>query len=140
LLERAMDECGIRRPYQEVWVHQGKRIRAQDIAVLAETGCLHFIGRGHALLEDQLCTWVEGEKSPDRLDAAAHAVNTLLKGYAGTSQGYDPERDGAAPYSDRPVPGGAVPWDADEAWVPGTLPPRSTIDPSGRSPGRHASG
>jgi phage terminase large subunit-like protein len=81
LLERAMDECGIRRPYQEVWVHHGKRIRAQDMAVLAETGRLHFVGRDHALLEDQLCTWVEGEKSPDRLDAAAHAVNTLRHGY-----------------------------------------------------------
>jgi phage terminase large subunit-like protein len=110
LLERAMNECGIRRPYQEVWVHHGKRIRAQDMAVLAETGRLHFVERRHDLLEDQLCTWVEGEKSPDRLDAAAHAVNTLLKSYSGGRQANDPERYGAVPYSDRPVPGGAVPW------------------------------
>jgi phage terminase large subunit-like protein len=110
LLERAMAECGVRRPYQEVFVHKGKRIRAQDMAVLAETGRLHFVGRGHDLLEDQLCTWIEGEKSPDRLDAAAHAVNTLLRGYTGPPGDFDPERYGAVPYSDRPVPGGAVPW------------------------------
>jgi hypothetical protein len=76
----------------------------------SETGRLHFVGRNHELLEDQLCTWVEGEKSPDRLDAAAHAVNTLLRAYTGPPGDFDPERYGAVPYSDRPVAGGAVPW------------------------------
>jgi phage terminase large subunit-like protein len=133
LLERAMDECGIRRPYQEVWVHQGKRIRAQDMAVLGETGRLHFVGRGHALLEDQLCTWIEGEKSPDRLDAAAHAVNTLLKGYSGRAQATDPERYGGVPYSDAPVPGGAVPWGgaSESGWLQ---------EPAWRTAGRGSGG
>src|SRR5581483_11553197 len=68
-----------------------------------------------SLLEDQLCTWAEGEKSPDRLDAAIHAVNALRKGYSGAATNL--EDLGAVPYSDRPVPGGAVPWGGEsEGW------------------------
>jgi phage terminase large subunit-like protein len=123
LLERAMGECGIRRPYQEVHVHRGKRIRAQDTAVIAEQGRLHLVGR-QDLLEDQLCTWVESEKSPDRLDAAAHAVNALLRGYSGAPPDSDAERHGAVPYSDCVTPTGAVAWNesGSDAWVPGTMP------------------
>jgi len=54
LLEQAMTEAG-RVPYQAVHAQQSKRLRAQDAAILAETGKLHLVGRQHDLLEDQMC-------------------------------------------------------------------------------------
>ena len=107
LLEQAMTEAG-RVPYQAVHAQQSKRLRAQDAAILAETGKLHLVGRQHDLLEDQMCTWVEGEKSPDRFDAMAHAVRELLK-----SGGGGEVAGRAVPYTVRRVEGGAVPWEGD---------------------------
>jgi phage terminase large subunit-like protein len=125
LLEQAMKELKRRVPYRTVHASQSKRLRGQDAAVLAETGKLHMVGR-HNLLEDQLCTWVEGEKSPDRLDAAIHAVNRLRKSYSGPASTV--HGDHAVPYTNLLVPGGAVPWDGDPGAWP-YEPARSILDP-----------
>lgn len=64
-------------------VHAGtsKRMRAEPIAALAERGMLHHIGHFEEL-EDQLCSYVPGGDSPDRLDALVHGATALLSGVA----------------------------------------------------------
>ncbi|MEK6328252.1 MAG: terminase family protein [Actinomycetota bacterium] len=113
LLEQAMRDCGVRVPYQHVHVHESKALRIQPLSVLAEQGRLHLIGH-HPELEAQMTTFTgaRGERSPDRLDSAAHAVRTL----AGYGLGGDTGVAGrAVPYTVKPrgVEGAAVPWEGD---------------------------
>lgn len=62
---------------------RGKRIRAEPIAALYERGLVHHVG-AFAKLEDQMCDWVLGARSPDRLDALVWALTDLmLTGEAG---------------------------------------------------------
>jgi len=56
-----------------------KHIRAEPIANLYTQGRVHHFGI-HEQLEDQMCTWVPGEKSPDRLDAMVWAMRELSEG------------------------------------------------------------
>lgn len=63
--------------YKSVRASRGKQIRAEPVAALYEQGKVHHVGYFGAL-EDQLCTWVPEEKSPDRLDALVWALTELL--------------------------------------------------------------
>lgn len=47
---------------------RGKYTRAEPVGALFEQGRAHMVGM-LAKLEDELCTWVPGEDSPNRLDA-----------------------------------------------------------------------
>ncbi len=62
--------------YKAVTASRGKLIRAEPIAALSEQGKVHFVG-SFPDLEDQLCNWVPGMKSPDRLDAYVWALTEL---------------------------------------------------------------
>jgi phage terminase large subunit-like protein len=73
---RAVD---INLPIQRVTATQGKRTRAEPIAAIYEQGRAHHLGM-FAQLEDQLCSWLPGEKSPDRLDALVWALTALTGG------------------------------------------------------------
>lgn len=72
-------------PVRRVRSKQGKGVRAEPIAALYDRGEIHHVGDLPAL-EDQLCSWVPGDKSPDRLDALVHGLTELLvsgrKGWA----------------------------------------------------------
>jgi len=59
---------------------RGKAIRAEPISALTERGEDHLVGT-FAALEDELCLWVPGDKSPNRLDAKVWA-DTELNGEA----------------------------------------------------------
>lgn len=63
--------------YKHVWAAKGKYTRAEPIAAKYEQGKVHHVGV-FPELEDQLCTWVPGEDSPDRLDAMVWALSELL--------------------------------------------------------------
>ena len=52
----------------EVRATKGKYTRAEPVASLYEQHRIHHVG-SFPQLEDQLCTWVPGERSPDRFDA-----------------------------------------------------------------------
>lgn len=70
-------------PLRRVNASQGKRLRAQPVAMRYEQGRVCHVGV-HPELEDQLTTWIPEEdphKSPDRLDAMVHAVAHLMKKY-----------------------------------------------------------
>ena len=64
-------------PVKVIHVSRGKRTRAEPIAALYEQKRVHHVGM-FAKLEDQYCTWIPGERSPDRLDAAVHTLTELM--------------------------------------------------------------
>lgn len=63
--------------YKEVWASKGKYTRAEPVAALYEQGKVHHVGV-FPDLEDQMCTWVPGDDSPDRMDALVWALSELM--------------------------------------------------------------
>lgn len=55
---------------------RGKAIRAEPISALTERGEDHLVGN-FPELEDELCLWMPGDKSPNRLDAKVWADTEL---------------------------------------------------------------
>ncbi len=66
-------------PVELVYASRNKRTRAEPISVEYERSRVHHVGY-HPLLESQMCSWVPGEKSPDRMDALVWALTKLLIG------------------------------------------------------------
>jgi len=62
---------------KQVRASKGKVARAEPISALYEQGRIHHVGV-HAKLEDQLCNWQPGMKSPDRLDAMVWVLTDLM--------------------------------------------------------------
>jgi len=60
----------------EVTAKKGKRLRAEPIAQLYEVGLVHHTAE-FPQLETQMVTWLPGMDSPDRMDAAVHALTEL---------------------------------------------------------------
>ncbi|MFE0099862.1 hypothetical protein [Streptomyces sp. NPDC059009] len=71
-----------------VTAKSGKRLRAEPIAQLYEQGRVHHVGEW-PILEQQMVTWIAGMGSPDRMDAAVHALTQLA----------DPTASGTSPIS-----------------------------------------
>lgn len=64
-------------PIADVTATQSKRTRAEPVSAMYEQGRVHHVG-SFPMLEDQMCSWLPGEKSPDRLDALVWAVSSLM--------------------------------------------------------------
>lgn len=64
-------------PFKKVHASRGKYTRAEPVSALYEQGRVHHVGF-FADLEDQLCEWVPGDTSPDRLDALVWALTELM--------------------------------------------------------------
>jgi phage terminase large subunit-like protein len=64
--------------YRAVHASRGKQIRAEPVSSLYEKGEVHHVGT-FPQLEDQMCEWVPGEKSPDRMDALVWAITELTE-------------------------------------------------------------
>jgi predicted phage terminase large subunit-like protein len=66
-------------PVTIVHASRGKQARAEPVAALYEQGKVFHVKR-FPVLEDQLCTWepLEGQPSPDRLDAMVWAFTDLM--------------------------------------------------------------
>jgi phage terminase large subunit-like protein len=84
--------------YKCLHASRGKIARAEPISSLYEQDRVKHVGN-FDLLEDQLCTYVPGEKSPDRLDALVWALTELQieePGFATvvTDSGWDPFSSG----------------------------------------------
>ena len=62
-----------------VWASRGKHTRAEPIAAIAEQGRDHHVG-SFPVLEDELCMWVVGDDSPNRLDAKVWMMTELVGG------------------------------------------------------------
>ena len=67
-------------PMRRVNASQGKKLRAQPVAMRYEQGRVCHVG-SFPELEDQLTTWIpeEDNDSPDRIDAMVHGVAYLMK-------------------------------------------------------------
>lgn len=63
-------------PFRLVAASRGKAVRAEPWAGQAQQGRLHHVGE-HDDLEDEECTWIPGEKSPNRIDAEVWALEGL---------------------------------------------------------------
>lgn len=63
-------------PVKLVWASRGKQTRAEPVSNIHEQGRDHHVGV-FAALEDELCMWVPGEDSPNRLDAKVWALTDL---------------------------------------------------------------
>jgi len=66
-------------PVKLVWASRGKAVRAEPISTIAEKGRDHHVGV-FPLLEDELCMWIPGDASPNRLDAKVWAYTELSIG------------------------------------------------------------
>ena len=74
-------------PIRKVRASRSKATRAEPVAALYEQGRIHHVGT-FGVLEDQLCSWVLGDKSPDRLDALVWGFTELMvSGRTGWSRG-----------------------------------------------------
>jgi predicted phage terminase large subunit-like protein len=82
MVASVLKATGARLPLREVRASRGKYTRAEPVAAMYEQGKIHHVGV-HGHLEDQLCSWVPGEKSPDRLDALVWALTHLMLGEGG---------------------------------------------------------
>jgi predicted phage terminase large subunit-like protein len=68
--------------YQTVTASRGKVTRAEPVSALFEQHAAHVVA-SLPELEEQLTTWVPGDSSPDRLDAAVWALTKLMLAPAG---------------------------------------------------------
>lgn len=74
-------------PVRKVRATRSKTVRAEPVAALYEQGKIHHVGN-FPILEDQLCSWVPGDKSPDRLDALVWGFTELMvSGRSGWARG-----------------------------------------------------
>lgn len=63
--------------YLPVNAKRGKVLRAEPIVAMYEQGRVHHVGAFIAL-EDEMCNWVQGDESPNRIDALVHGLTDLL--------------------------------------------------------------
>jgi phage terminase large subunit-like protein len=71
--------------FKAVRASRGKYTRAEPISALYEQKRVHHVGL-FAELEDELCTWVPGEDSPDRLDATVWGLTELMLNRPGDTE------------------------------------------------------
>lgn len=64
-------------PVIKVTASRNKQTRAEPVSSLYSQGRVHHLGL-LPLLEDELCSWVPGDSSPDRLDACVWAITELI--------------------------------------------------------------
>lgn len=94
LVETVLRQIEPTIPYKSVTASRGKVTRAEPISALSEQGKIHHAGY-FPQLENQLTTYVPGDKSPDRLDAFVWAMHELMisprasMGVLGTVKIYD---------------------------------------------------
>jgi hypothetical protein len=66
-------------PVTLVNASRGKLTRAEPISALYEQGRIHHVGSFNAL-EDEMCLWLPGDPSPNRMDALVWALTDLMLG------------------------------------------------------------
>lgn len=66
----------------KVHATRGKMVRAEPIAAKYERGLVHHVGM-FMLLEDEMCTYVPGAESPNRMDALVWALTELMPSSGG---------------------------------------------------------
>lgn len=83
---------------------RGKYIRAEPVSVLYEHGKIHHVGNFSAL-ENEMCQWTPGDKSPNRLDALVWVFTELYGELT-----HEPEAYGEAVNAELYTIGGNTPY------------------------------
>lgn len=93
VMKRAWKDLGHEGPppLRRINASQGKKLRAQPVAMRYEQGRVHHVG-SFPDLEDQLTTWIpeEDPDSPDRIDAMVHAAAHHMKRESGSAVAANP--------------------------------------------------
>lgn len=76
-LENGAVLCGKDVPVKLVHASRGKIVRAEPVAAKYEKGAVHHVG-SFPQLEDELCLYLSGDPSPNRLDALVWGVTELM--------------------------------------------------------------
>jgi phage terminase large subunit-like protein len=63
-------------PFRAVRASRGKMIRAEPVAAMYEQGRVHHVG-AFPMLEDEMCNWIPGMRSPSRMDALVWGITEL---------------------------------------------------------------
>jgi predicted phage terminase large subunit-like protein len=77
MVEHTIKTIDSKIPFRGVHASRGKAVRAEPVSALYEQGKCHHFG-SFPQLEDELCEWVPGSDSPDRLDALVWAITFLM--------------------------------------------------------------
>lgn len=77
MVELTIQQADPNVPVKLVHASRGKATRAEPIAAKAEKGNIHHAGKFDRL-EDELCLWLPGDLSPNRLDAMVWAFTELM--------------------------------------------------------------
>ncbi len=79
MVKSVFNQVDQQAPVILVHASRGKHTRAEPIAVTYERGFTHHVGAFPAL-EDEMCIWLPGDTSPNRMDALVWAMTYLLGG------------------------------------------------------------
>jgi hypothetical protein len=71
-------------PVKLVHASRGKSTRAEPISAKYENNKIHHVGKFEKL-EDEMCLWIPGDASPNRLDSLVWALTDLMLGPGGVS-------------------------------------------------------
>lgn len=82
MVEHTIRTVDQRVSLKKVHATRGKTTRAEPIVALYEQGKIHHVGC-LSKLEEQMCNWVPGMDSPDRMDALVWAFTELMLGQRG---------------------------------------------------------
>jgi len=78
MVEQTIKTVDPRVPIKLVHASRGKQTRAEPIAAIYEQGRGHHVGSFPAL-EDEMCLWMPGDPSPNRMDAMVWAAQILTE-------------------------------------------------------------
>lgn len=104
--------------FRAVHASRGKQLRAEPISNLYQQKHVSHVGT-FPELEDQMTTWLPGEKSPDRLDALVWALTELMITGAIPLSGNDTDEENTAEDSQQiiiPIDNDPFAWASQHGW------------------------
>jgi phage terminase large subunit-like protein len=77
MVELTIHQVDMNVPVKLVHASRGKQVRAEPVSAKYEKGLVHHVGHFPAL-EDEMCLWMPGDPSPNRLDALTWGMTELI--------------------------------------------------------------
>jgi len=78
MIREVLEQIDMNVPVHLVHASRGKQTRAEPVSTLYEKGVVHHVGQ-LPKLEDEMCLWVPGDASPNRMDALVWSINALMQ-------------------------------------------------------------
>lgn len=80
MVQTTIEQIDRNVPIELVHASRGKHTRAAPVSAIYEKGRGHHVGNFEAL-EDEMCLWIPGNPSPNRMDALVWAITDLADGF-----------------------------------------------------------